>query len=194
MKFFPDDKILEYIEKYDLIINDVIPIIVQNKLWSVLNKIFSDIKYKYSKDEYIKNIYILLSKIEKSIPISTYIEIYNYNITKYKIKPNNSLKKIAFNALDINLIKKLVEKYNFKYTLANVKKYMSRLNRNKNGWNYFNCQNKIYALVLIIDYLSNNFEEIKLIYKDNRFYTEIRKITRKINDKITLYLLKKKSD
>ena len=191
LKFFPDDKILEYIEKYDLIINDVIPIIVQNKLWSVLNKIFSDIKYKYSKDEYIKNIYILLSKIEKSIPISTYIEIYNYNITKYKIKPNNSLKKIAFNALDINLIKKLVEKYNFKYTLANVKKYMSRLNRNKNGWNYFNCQNKIYALVLIIDYLSNNFEEIKLIYKDNRFYTEIRKITRKINDKITLYLLKK---
>lgn len=190
LKFLPDEKILEYIEKNNLIIEDVLPFIVKNKSWNLLNKLFVD--KKYSKEEYVKNIYKLFSKIKSSISISTYIEIYNYHIAKYKIKPSLSFKRVAFCALELNLIKKLVEKYNFKYTLENVKNYMCGLNRKKNNWNYYNRQNKIHALVLIIDYLSNKFEEIKLIYHDNQFYRKLRKITWRLSDKTILFLLKNK--
>ncbi len=190
LKFLPDEKILSYIEKNNLLMDDVIPFIVKNKLWNILTNIFSDKKYKYSEDEYLKNIYKLFNKIKTLVSVSEYLSIYNYHIAKYKLKPTISLKKVALNAVDINFVKKLVEKYNFKYTLANVTNYISKINRRKNGWNYNNHENKIYRIVLIINYLSNKFDEIKLIYENNKLYESIRKISCRINDKTILYLLK----
>ena len=120
LKFFSDDKIIEYIDKWNLEIKDIIHIFVINKQWSVISKIVNDNKYNFSYETYINCIYETLGKVKTKVSIDTYLEIYNYCITNYKIKPQKSLKSVAFFALNLNFIKKLVQKYNFKYTLSDI--------------------------------------------------------------------------
>jgi hypothetical protein len=182
-------EIINYIEKLKLKISDIIELLVINKCWGVIDIIFNNDKYNYSKETYINNIYEILKRIKSKVSNSSLLEIYNYHMSKYKIKPPKILKNIAFFALNLNFIKKLVEKYNFKYTLDDINKYISLLKKKTYNLNYKNKSEKIHNFIININYLSNKFIEIKKIYESNVFYQNIKYICR-IFDKTYLFMIK----
>ena len=189
-KFYSDEEILKNIDKRKIEIKQIMCDLIKNKCWNVIKNILADEKYNYSLTNYLSDLNENLKNIKKKVQLFDYLEIYNYNLIRYKLNPTKSLKKEALNALNINMIKKLVEKYGMVYTLEDVENYLiNRNNFRKYGWTYLNRKQKMYNVAVIVNYLSNKFENIKKIYENNAFYKYISNIYR-ISQELYLYMFK----
>jgi hypothetical protein len=191
--FYSDNEILENISKWKIEIDEIIHLLVKEKRWNLITTIFEDKKFNYFESTYIKNIHDILKTIKKTENIHDYLSICNYHLNKYNIVPPTNLKNDALYGLNFNLVKKLVENYKVKYSSKIIKNFlMTKTKLRKYGWSYYNRSYKIHTIVVIINYLSTKFEDIKKFYKDSEFIKSITKISNRIYEKTYLLLFENK--
>jgi hypothetical protein len=162
--YLDNDSILEIITKYfeKLDIEIVIGLVLANKKFELLKKIFLINPQIMNKNIYCKNI----SKYYKYIrDDETLSQIYIHNISHYKQNITRSIANYSLKYKNYNLIKKIIVKNKKLFTIENIQKYFFGINFDVR-WNFRFGNNS--NSVKIFDMLKKNIDNWNDIYKNKK--------------------------
>lgn len=185
VEYTNDDHIYKCIEKNfnkictdKININLIIGLILSNKKFNLLKKLFNIKPEIFNKEVYCKNIDNYIKYIKKPEIIA---DVYLHNINKYKKKITKSIAIFSLKFKNYKLVKKIIKKNNI-FTIDLIKSNFFKHINYKNINNY----NKIFEILKI------NIKDWNELYKINNICEIILKRNNLLYDDVILIYLNNK--
>lgn len=188
IKYLSDEIILDHINNKNIDIHSLIPFIIDNSKYKLLDKIFNKnlsyniIDYINNFNKYILKFYDDSNRIKNSKKI---IKIYNYNIKNYNIKPSSYIKFIGLYANNISFLKILTNKYKINISTSDIYKYFNKIKNNEYNLYKFHFNNNYKSLFI---FLKDKIKDYNNLFLNDIILEEIiySNINISLNDLIEL--------